>query len=112
MISVSSQDESIAKLKTSSDDKEKLLRTQLQDIQVKSKDRINELTSQIDQLQIELTRKSTEFEKVTNLLQVANKLNQDQKSTLDQVRLELESEIAQNQVSIPLDRYQYSSILR
>ena len=100
MLSVASQDESITKLKASSDEREKLLRTQLHDLQLKSKERINELTLQIDQLQTEMTRKTSELDKLTTSLQAINKLKDEHKITLDQVRLDLENEIAQNQVYI------------
>lgn len=81
MMSITTKDETISKMSRSTDDKERTLRSQLADLQAKSKHRIGDLTSQVEQLQAEVSRRMLEAEGLTVSLSALTKTNNENKVT-------------------------------
>jgi hypothetical protein len=79
MMSITTKDETISKMSRSTDDKERTLRSQLTDLQAKSKHRIGDLTSQVEQLQAEVSRRMLEAEGLTVSLSALTKTNNENK---------------------------------
>lgn len=79
MMSLTAKDEAIQKLRLSTEDKERTLRAQLADLQAKSKGRVGDLTSQVEQLQAEAARRLMEIEKLTDALSSVTKANEENK---------------------------------
>lgn len=102
MMSLTSKDETIAKMSRSTDDKERTLRSQLADLQAKTKHRVADLSSQVEQLQTEVARRMLESEKLAESLSLLTKTNDENKAGLAAARAQLETERTQNQVSISM----------
>ena len=63
----------------STDDRERTLRTQLSELQAKSKHRMADLTSQVEQLLAEVSRRMLEVEGLTESLSALTKTNNENK---------------------------------
>lgn len=79
MMSITTKDETISKMSRSTDDRERTLRTQLSELQAKSKHRMADLTSQVEQLQAEVSRRMLEVEGLTESLSALTKTNNENK---------------------------------
>jgi chaperonin cofactor prefoldin len=81
MQSLSAKDETIMRLNKTGEEKERTLRAQLAELQSKSKQRVADLTSQVEQLQGEVARRMLEAEKLTEALSSVTKANEENKVT-------------------------------
>ena len=81
--SLTAKDETIMKMSKSTEEREKLLRTQLSDLQAKSKHRIADLTSQVEQLQSEVARRMMETEGLTESLSALTRTNNENKVKIE-----------------------------
>jgi hypothetical protein len=79
MMSLTSKDETIQRLSRTAEDKEKTLRAQLVDLQGKSKHRLGDLGSQVEQLQAEVARRMLESERLAESLSAVTKANDENK---------------------------------
>jgi chaperonin cofactor prefoldin len=79
MMSLTSKDETIQRLSRTAEDKEKTLRAQLADLQGKSKHRLGDLGSQVEQLQAEVARRMLESERLAESLSAVTKANDENK---------------------------------
>lgn len=79
MQSLAAKDETIFQLNRSAEEKERSLRSQLAELQGKSKHRLGDLSSQVEQLQGEVARRMMEIEKLTEALASVTKANDENK---------------------------------
>ena len=79
MLSLTSKDETLQKMSKTTEDKEKTLRGQLAELQTKSKHRIGDLTSQVEQLEAEVARRMVEVERLSESLSAVTKTNEENK---------------------------------
>lgn len=79
MQSLAAKDDTIFQLNRSAEEKERSLRSQLAELQGKSKHRLGDLNSQVEQLQGEVARRMMETEKLTDALSSITKANEENK---------------------------------
>lgn len=79
MLSLTSKDETLQKMSRTAEDKEKTLRAQLAELQSKSKHRVGDLGSQVEQLQAEVARRMVEVERLNESLSAITKTNEENK---------------------------------
>ena len=97
MQSLTSKDETINKMSRSTEDRERTLRTQLAELQSKSKQRVGDLVGQVEQLQAEVAKRMLEVEGLAESHSLLTKTNEENKASLAAAKAQLETERTQNQ---------------